>query len=98
LLAGTNPTSFTLEFPNTPTPFTTPGGTFNPTVNDITGPARGGLIEYGHEVACLSWESRGVARQLRHTSAEMEYRRYHRFIPNVRGREEANAAKGLAST
>jgi hypothetical protein len=29
---------------------------------------------------------------------EMEYRRYHRFIPNVRGREGANAAKELAST
>jgi integrase len=37
-----------------------------------------------------------VARQLGHTNAEMVYRRYHRFIPNLRGRDGANAAKGLA--
>jgi integrase len=37
-----------------------------------------------------------VARQLGHTNAEMVYRRYHRFIPNLRGRDGANAARGLA--
>ena len=37
-----------------------------------------------------------VARQLGHTNAEMAYRRYHRFIPNLRGRDGANAARGLA--
>jgi hypothetical protein len=26
----------------------------------------------------------------------MVYRRYHRFIPNLRGRDGANAATGLA--
>jgi integrase len=37
-----------------------------------------------------------VARQLGHTNAEMVYRRYHRFIPNLRGRDGVNAARGLA--
>jgi integrase len=37
-----------------------------------------------------------VAKQLGHTNAEMVYRRYHRFIPNLRGRDGANATKGLA--
>src|SRR5258705_13731919 len=37
-----------------------------------------------------------VATQLGHTNAEMVYRRYHRFIPNLRGRDGALAAKGLA--
>jgi integrase len=37
-----------------------------------------------------------VARQLGHTNAEMVYRRYHRFIPNLRGRDGANAARGLS--
>jgi integrase len=37
-----------------------------------------------------------VAKQLGHTNAEMVYRRYHRFIPNLRGRDGANAASGLA--
>ena len=37
-----------------------------------------------------------VAKQLGHTNAEMVYRRYHRFIPNLRGRDGANAARGLA--
>jgi hypothetical protein len=36
------------------------------------------------------------ATQLGHTNAEMVYRRYHRFIPNLRGRDGALAAKGLA--
>ena len=30
------------------------------------------------------------------TNAEMVYCRYHRFIPNLRGRDGALAAKGLA--
>jgi len=34
--------------------------------------------------------------ELGHTNAEMVYRRYHRFIPNLRGRDGALAAKGLA--
>jgi len=38
-----------------------------------------------------------VARQLGHTNAEMVYRRYHRFIPNLRGRDGVNAARGLAT-
>jgi integrase len=38
-----------------------------------------------------------VARQLGHTNAEMVYRRYHRFIPNLRGRDGVNAAKSLAT-
>jgi integrase len=37
-----------------------------------------------------------VASQLGHTNAEMVYRRYHRFIPNLRGRDGGNATKGLA--
>jgi integrase len=37
-----------------------------------------------------------VARQLGHTSVEMVYRRYHRFIPNLRGRDGMNATRGLA--
>jgi integrase len=37
-----------------------------------------------------------VATQLGHTNAEMVYRRYHRLIPNLRGRDGALAAKGLA--
>jgi integrase len=37
-----------------------------------------------------------VARQLGHTTVEMVYRRYHRFIPNLRGRDGLNAARGLA--
>jgi hypothetical protein len=37
-----------------------------------------------------------VAKQLGHTNAEMVYRRYHRFIPNLRGRDGPNAARGLA--
>lgn len=37
-----------------------------------------------------------VARQLGHTSVEMVYRRYHRFIPNLRGRDGMNAARELA--
>jgi integrase len=37
-----------------------------------------------------------VATQLGHTNAEMVYRRYHRFIPNLRGRDGALAAKKLA--
>ena len=35
-----------------------------------------------------------VATRLGHTDAEMVYRRYHRFIPNLRGRDGALAAKG----
>jgi hypothetical protein len=31
-----------------------------------------------------------------HTNAEMVYRRYRRFIPNLRGQDGALAAKGLA--
>ena len=38
----------------------------------------------------------GQATQLGHTNAEMVYRRYHRFIPNLRGRDGALAAKKLA--
>jgi len=34
--------------------------------------------------------------QTRHTNAEMVYRRYHRFIPSLRERDGALAAKGLA--
>jgi integrase len=30
-----------------------------------------------------------VAKQLGHTNAEMVYRRYHKFIPNLRGRDGA---------
>ena len=37
-----------------------------------------------------------VATQLGHTNAEMVYRRYHRFIPNLRGRDGALAGKRLA--
>jgi integrase len=37
-----------------------------------------------------------VAKQLGHTNVEMVYRRYHRFIPNLRGRDGANAVRGLA--
>ena len=37
-----------------------------------------------------------VAKQLGHTNAEMVYRRYQRFIPNLRGRDGGNASKGLA--
>ena len=38
-----------------------------------------------------------VARQLGHTNAEMVYRRYHKFIPNLRGRDGAHAARWLAT-
>ena len=37
-----------------------------------------------------------VARQLGHSSVEMVYRRYHCFIPNLRGRDGLNAARRLA--
>lgn len=37
-----------------------------------------------------------VAKQLGHSNTEMVYRRYHRFIPNLRGRDGTNAARGLA--
>jgi hypothetical protein len=37
-----------------------------------------------------------IARQLGHTNAEIVYRRYHMFIPNLRGCEEAHAARWLA--
>jgi len=37
-----------------------------------------------------------VAKQLGHTNAEMVYRRYHKFIPNLRGRDGAHAARWLA--
>jgi integrase len=36
-----------------------------------------------------------VARQLGHTNVEMVYRRYHKFIPNLRGRDGAHAARWL---
>lgn len=45
-VAGTSPTTFTLDFPNTATLFTTQAGTFNLFVNDLTG-----LIVNGNEVA-----------------------------------------------
>jgi hypothetical protein len=34
---------------------------------------------------------------LGHASVEMVYRRYHRFIPNLRGRDGINATRGLAT-
>ena len=37
-----------------------------------------------------------VAKQLGHTNTEMVYRRYHKFIPNLRGRDGAHAARWLA--
>ena len=63
------------------------------------GPAT--LYQMQHTFATLMLElgeSPGwVAQQLGHTSVEMVYRRYHRFIPNLRGRDGVNAARGLAS-
>jgi integrase len=45
-----------------------------------------------------SGESPGwVARQLGHTSAEMVYRRYHRFIPDLRGRDGERITTWLTS-
>jgi integrase len=36
-----------------------------------------------------------IARQLGHTTVEMIFRRYYRFIPNLRGRDGAAAAAWL---
>ena len=47
------------------------------------------MLELGES---LGW----VARQLGHTNAERVYRRYHRFIPKLRRRDGANAARELA--
>jgi hypothetical protein len=44
-----------------------------------------------------SKRSAASARQLGHTNAEMVYRRYHKFIPNLRGRDGAHAARWLAT-
>jgi integrase len=38
-----------------------------------------------------------VSRQLGHSNAEMVYRRYHKFIPNLRGSDGAHAARWLAT-
>ena len=58
------------------------------------------LYQTRHTFATLMLElgesPQWLATQLGHTNAEMVYRRYHRFIPNLRGRDGALAAKGLA--
>lgn len=62
------------------------------------GPARCTRLGTPSPRSCSNWASLpgGFAKQLGPTNAEMVYRRYHRFIPNLRGRDGANAATGLA--
>ena len=50
--------------------------------------ARSGAAEYS--------DTTGVARQFGHTNVEMVYRRYHKFVPNLRGLAGAHAARWLA--